>query len=368
MLKNNIAVLIIAAGYSSRMHDFKPLLTFGQTTALERLIQTYQRHGIEHIYVVTGYRQEDIIETLKNYQVHIVYNEEYAKGMFSSIQKGIRAIDESVEAFYMQPVDIPLIKTRTLECLHEAYKHEGKGVLYPTFLGRKGHPPLISMKYKEQILSSDGEGGLKKVLEAFNLDALHVSVTDKSVLMDMDTLEDYINLVMYEAMNAPTKEECLAIMMGKGVSAPIINHCDAVEKMVCKVYEQVATFGLEIDINTLSAAAWLHDIARTEKNHAIVGSSYLKAMGYGVIADIIATHMDIDVDMRAPLSANELLFLADKLIRENEVCGFEKRFEKAYKKCEGNLDAQGNITRRLEATKAIIAKIEKLTCKEFLYD
>ena len=367
MLKNNIAVLIIAAGYSSRMHDFKPLLPFGQITALERLVQTYLAHGLEHIYVVTGYRQEDIIETLQHYKVHIVYNEDYAKGMFSSIQKGIRAIDKSIEAFYMQPVDIPLIKAHTLECLYEAYNREDKGVLYPTFLGRKGHPPLISMKYKEQILLSEGEGGLKKVLEAFNADALHVSVSDRAVLMDMDTLEDYINLVMYDALLAPTKEECLAIMLGKDVPESVINHCEAVEKMVCKVYAQVATFGLGIDINTLSAAAWLHDIARTEKNHAQLGASYLKAMGYVAIGDIIATHMDIDVDMRAPLSANELLFLADKLVSENEVCGFEKRFEKAFKKCEGNAEAQGNITRRLEATKAIIAKIEKLTCKEFFY-
>jgi len=367
MIKNNIAVLIIAAGYSSRMHNFKPLLPFGQISALERLVQTYQTHGVEHIYVVTGHRQEDVTRTLKGYNLHIVYNEHYDQGMFSSIQKGLSAIDESVEAFYMQPVDIPLIKVQTLERLYEAYLCEGKGVLYPTFLGKKGHPPLISMKYKEQILLSDGEGGLKKVLEAFELDALHVSVSDKSVLMDMDTLEDYINLVMYEAMNAPTKEECLAMMVENDVPEPIIKHCEAVEKMVCKVYEQVATFRLDIDINTLSAAAWLHDIARTEKNHAHVGAANVRAMGYESIGDIIATHMDIHVNMQAPLSANELLFLADKLVDEETACGFEKRFEKAYKRCEGNAEAQRNITRRLEATKAIISKIEKLTCKVFPY-
>lgn len=367
MVKSNIAVLIIAAGYSSRMHDFKPLLSFGQTTALARLIQTYQAYGIHHLYVVTGHRQDDIIEILQGYNVHIVYNEDYDKGMFSSIQKGLSAIGEGVDAFYMQPVDIPLIKVRTLKRLYEAYERERKGVIYPTFLGHKGHPPLIDMKYKEQILLSDGEGGLKKVLEAFAADALHVNVADKSVLMDMDTLEDYINLVMYEALNAPTKEECLAIMLENDVPEPIIKHCEAVEKMVCKVYAQIASFRLDIDINTLSAAAWLHDIARREKDHANVGAANIRAMGYATIGDIIATHMDIDVNMKALLTANELLFLADKLVDEDEVCGFEKRFAKAYKKCEGNLEAQSNITKRLDATKAIISKIEKLTCKVFPY-
>lgn len=367
MTKSQIAVLIIAAGYSSRMHDFKPLLPFGQTSALKRLIHTYKAHGIEHIYVVVGHRQDEMREVLKDEDVFIVYNENYDKGMFSSIQKGVRAIDKTLSAFYMQPVDIPLIKVQSLERLYEAYERERKGVIYPTFLRRKGHPPLIDMKYKEQILASNGEGGLKKVLESFSDDALHVNVTDQSVLMDMDTLEDYQNLLRYEALSAPSKEECLAMMLQNEVPEHIIKHCEAVEKMACSVYELVSSFGQGIDKNVLSAAALVHDIARQEKNHAFVGAQKLCTMGYEAIGDIIATHMDIEVDADAPLNANELLFLADKLVSEDEVCGFEKRFAKAFQKCEGNLEAQSNITKRLNATKAIIAKIENLTCKAFPY-
>ena len=366
MIKPHIAVLIIAAGYSSRMHDFKPLLPLGETNALVRLIQTYQAHGIADIYVVVGHRQDLIVEVLRGYRVHIVYNEAYDKGMFSSIQKGLTALDETTEAFYMQPVDIPLIKVQTLERLYEAYSHQHKGVIYPTFLGRKGHPPLIDGKYKEQILASEGEGGLKKVLEAFNADALHVNVCDQSVLMDMDTPQDYQTLVSYEVLNAPTPKECLAIMVDNEVPERIIKHCEAVEKMASTLYMQIASFGLNIDPHRLRAAALLHDIARQEKRHASVGASRLKAMGYESIGDIIATHMDIDVELHSPLTAAELLFLADKLVGDDEVCGYEKRFTKAFQKCEGNLEAQSNITKRLNAVKTIIAKIENLTCKAFL--
>ncbi|AHJ13348.1 DVU_1551 family NTP transferase [Sulfurospirillum multivorans] len=367
MTKSDMAVLIIAAGYSSRMHDFKPLLPFGETSALKRLIQTYQAHGLEHIYVVVGHRQDEIREVLKEENVTIVYNEEYDKGMFSSIQKGLRAMDEMIHAFYMQPVDIPLIKTQSLERLYEAYASTRKGVIYPTFLGHKGHPPLIDMKYKAQILASNGEGGLKKVLEAFHADALHVNVCEQSVLMDMDTKEDYENLLRYEALGAPNKEECLAMMLQNEVPPHIIKHCEAVEKMASNLHEQIVCFGIGIDKNALSAAAWVHDIARKEKNHALVGAQKLRSMGYGAIGEIVATHMDIEIDENVPLTANELLFLADKLVDEDEVCGFEKRFTRAFQKCEGNLEAQRNITQRLNATRMIIAKIEKLTCKVFPY-
>lgn len=367
MLKPNIAVLIIAAGYSSRMGDFKPLLPLGKTSALERLIQTYQTHGVGHIYVVVGHRKDELIEVLKGYKVHIVYNEDYDKGMFSSIQKGLRAMDETIEAFYMNPVDIPLIKAQSLECLYEAYVREKKGVNYPTFLGRKGHPPLIDMKYKEQILLSNGEGGLKKVLEAFCDDALHVKVYDQAVLMDMDTKEDYEALKAYGELYAPTEKECCAMMAFYGVEEHIIRHCEAVEKMVRILLHEIENQGVCFDTSTLLAAALLHDIARKEKNHALVGAQMVEEMGYKEIAKLIETHMDIDVDASAPLNANEILFLADKLVCEDEVCGFEKRFAKALQKCEGNAEAQRNIQKRLNAVKTIIAKIQILTCKDFPY-
>lgn len=367
MQKSDIAVLIIAAGYSSRMNDFKPLLPLGKTSALQRLIETYKTHGLNHIYVVVGHRHKEIEEVLKNENVTLIYNESYDQGMFSSIQKGLSAIDEHLRAFYMNPVDIPLITVHSLERLFEAYVREKKGVIYPSFLGHKGHPPLIDMKYKEHILSSDGEGGLKRVLEAFNEDALYVSVYDQAVLMDMDTKEDYETLCTYDRRTAPTEKECLALMYENGVDEHIIAHCQAVEKMAQIILLELSCTKIVLDKNTLLAAALLHDISRKEKNHADVGALKLKTLGYEAIGDMIATHMDIDVDVNAPLNEKELLFLADKLVSEDEVCGFEKRFEKAFLKCAGNFDAQKNIMKRLNATKMIINKIENLTGKVFHY-
>lgn len=367
MQKSDIAVLIIAAGYSSRMNYFKPLLPLGKISALQRLIETYKAHGLGHIYVVVGHHHEAIEEVLKEQNVTVVYNEAYDKGMFSSIQKGLGAIDEHMRAFYMNPVDIPLVKVQSLERLFEAYAKVKKGVNYPTFLGRKGHPPLIDMKYKEQILASDGEGGLKRVLDAFNEDALYVSVSDQAVLMDMDTKEDYETLCAYERRTAPTEKACLALMYENGVDEHIIAHCQAVEKMVQIILFELSCIKIVLDKNALLAAALLHDISRKEKNHADVGALKLKTLGYEAIGNIIATHMDIDVDVNAPLNENELLFLADKLVSEDDICGFEKRFEKAFLKCEGNLEAQKNIMKRLNATKMIIKKIENLTGKVFHY-
>lgn len=367
MIKGKIATLIIAAGYSSRMHDFKPLLPLGKEVAIKRLVHTYQQYGIEHIYVVTGHNQDKITKALEDENVQIIYNEAYDNGMFSSIQKGLEAMDENIEAFFMHPADIPLVKVATLQSLYEAYEAEHKGIIYPTFLGHKGHPPLISMKYKNNILSSNGEGGLKCVLESLSQDSLHVEVCEQAVLMDMDTPQDYQNLKEYDAVGVPNEQECLAIMQMQGVEEHIIKHCQGVGKMVLTLLNEPALASLNFDKNRLFAAALLHDISRKEKNHAVVGALLLNSLGYGYLSELVETHMDITVDENEKLSEAELLFLADKLVGEDKVCGLEKRFERVLKKCEGNAEALKYIKLRLQAAKSIVKKIETLTKKAFLY-
>lgn len=367
MSKKRIAALIIAAGYSSRMHDFKPLLPLGKEVAIKRLVHTYQQCGIEHIYVVTGHNQDKIAKVLEDENVDLIYNEAYDNGMFSSIQKGLKAMDEKIEAFYMNPADIPLIKVTSLQKLYDAYEAEHKGIIYPTFLGHKGHPPLISMKYKNNILSSNGEGGLKCVLESLSQDSLYVEVCEQAVLMDMDTPQDYQNLKEYDALGAPNEQECLAIMQMQGVEEHIIKHCQGVGKMVLTLLNEPALASLNFDKNRLFAAAFLHDISRKEKNHAAVGALLLNSLGYGVLSELVKTHMDISVDMNQKLNEAELLFLADKLVSEEKNCTLEERFAKAMKKCEGNAEALKHIARRLQAAKDIIKKIEILTKKAFVY-
>ena len=49
------AALIVAAGMSSRMGDFKPLLNIGSISIAQRVVATFQQAGVEKIVMVTGY-------------------------------------------------------------------------------------------------------------------------------------------------------------------------------------------------------------------------------------------------------------------------------------------------------------------------
>ena len=68
------AGLILAAGFSSRMKDFKPLMKIGNLSPLEILINHFKAAGVEDVFVVTGFNADVIGDFLSDKGVHVIYN------------------------------------------------------------------------------------------------------------------------------------------------------------------------------------------------------------------------------------------------------------------------------------------------------
>ena len=82
--------LISAAGRSSRMGDFKPLMKLGAQTVLEREIQTLRACGVHEITIITGRRAEDIRAAAAGPGIHFIHNPAYAETkMFDSVCLGL---------------------------------------------------------------------------------------------------------------------------------------------------------------------------------------------------------------------------------------------------------------------------------------
>ena len=138
------AAIILAAGFSRRMEKFKPLLSVGGETFIDRLISTFLDNDVE-VCVVVGYRGEELKVAVKDRNVFIVENPDYRLGMFTSVQAGVRALLSGYEAFFVMPVDIPLVRQATIKSLiATSRQHPGK-IIYPVFHKKRGHPPLIPM-------------------------------------------------------------------------------------------------------------------------------------------------------------------------------------------------------------------------------
>ncbi len=193
----NIAAIVIAAGYSSRMGAFKPLLPLGDLKVIDFSINLFHSIGIKTIYVVTGFKGEDLSMYLTGRNITCLFNENYDHGMFSSIVAGVKALPDDIDGFFMLPADIPLVSAETLTKLVNAFYLHPCKVVYPSMDYKKGHPPLISSKLRTDIIHHDGSTGLKGVLKKYDSDAEYVSVDDPGILLDMDTPEAYNRLQMY---------------------------------------------------------------------------------------------------------------------------------------------------------------------------
>lgn len=363
------SAIIIAAGYSSRMGNFKPLLQFREKTALELLVETYIQCGINNIVVVLGYRSEDIMKKLNHLNVEWVVNENFKAGMYSSIKAGVMKIHDDSKGFFLNPVDVPLIKTSTIESLKLEYSKGEKDIIYPVFNGKRGHPPLISSVYMKYIQEDVSNNGLKNLLSSYAEKAAEVDVIDWGTIKDMDTPSDYEELKEYFNLRyVLSTDECSAIWNKYELPLDIIEHCKAVADVACNIGKTLLKKGYNIDLNKIKSAALLHDIGRIQKSHEKVGAKILRSLGYNDIADIIEEHMDINLNMEyKDITEKEIVYLADKLVLDKKVVSLEKRFERSLDKYGDNPEAVKKIKLRVENCKVIIDKIMNTTGEEFHY-
>lgn len=188
------AALILAAGRSSRMGRFKPLLRFDGRTVLEWTIGCHQQAGVEIVLVVTGCEQQRLTPMLHGLGVHAVYNPDWREGMFSSVCAGLDALSETVKSFYIHPVDIPAVWPGTIEALRKAYEKGGFDIIKPVFEGKSGHPPLIGSNHIQPILDWNGARGLKGYLQTQKDRTMYLETNDPGVVNDLDRPEDVASL------------------------------------------------------------------------------------------------------------------------------------------------------------------------------
>lgn len=195
--------IVLAAGLSSRMGDFKPLLKIGNKVLIEATIDTLLEAGINEIVVVLGYRGSEIQAYLSKHtyarQITFAYNENYATtDMLESIRIGIRKLGEC-DAFFILPGDMPAVKNETFQLLknkmQEVYEHTL--VAFPTVSHSRKHPPLVSIKCRQLILEYEGTNGLRGFWSQIEDKSIYADISDDGCALDADTRQDYEKLVNY---------------------------------------------------------------------------------------------------------------------------------------------------------------------------
>ena len=311
---------------------------------------------MERIHVVTGYQADALAPELTRLGVTRAHNPDFAAGMFSSVQAGVASLPADVEAFLLAPVDVPLLRPSTIARVLRAAAARDSAIVYPTFRGKRGHPPLVRRALFAEILDSDGDGGLRALLARHEDEAREVAVFDWGCLVDIDRRDDYRLLAAALAGHRlPDVAECETMFDAAATPESTRRHGRAVAALATRFARRLQAAGEAIDPDLARAAALVHDIAKGRRRHAEAGAALLREFGFPEVAAPVARHMDLAFDA-GRLDEGAVVYLADKLVQGESRVSLETRFgrrstvsptiRRRWRACSGGSPAPGRSARR----------------------
>ena len=195
--ESSTAIIILAAGASTRMGRPKLLLTYGSRTLLRHAAETAAASICRPILVVLGAYANQLQGEIEDLPVRPVINERWADGMGSSIQVSVEALNtydraDSTEALILMLCDQPYVTAAVINDLVTAYHLNGKGIIASEYAGTLGAPALFGREYFAALATMRGSAGAKHIIAAHASNV--VPVPFPKGMMDIDTPEDYRQL------------------------------------------------------------------------------------------------------------------------------------------------------------------------------
>ncbi len=178
--------VLLAGGCSCRAGVFKmetevggkPLLLWG----LEAMAAACGR-----VIVVAGSGAEKVERLVSGRPgVELVFNENFAAGMLSSVQAGVRRVGSA--RFFLLPGDMPLVRPAVFLKLLGSVGD----IVVPACNGRRGHPVLLSSVLIPGIMAEPSASNLGAFLRRH--ESTVVETADAGVLADLDLSEDFDKL------------------------------------------------------------------------------------------------------------------------------------------------------------------------------
>ncbi len=195
-----VSGLILAAGRSSRMGRDKALLDYRGRTFLNHLVYLALPR-VDAVVAVLGHNAAGIAKTLpRTPRVRAVVNEEYDRGMLSSLQRGLQELSAGPDWILWMLVDHPAVRGRTLDMLLAAAAATDAPLVIPQVGGERGHPVVLSMAVAEELRALDPGRSPQHVVRSHYPAACFVDISDRAVLLDIDRPGDYRDLIRPEGL------------------------------------------------------------------------------------------------------------------------------------------------------------------------
>ncbi len=193
-VKPNIAIIILAAGGSSRMGQPKQLLPWGKTTLLGHSIDQALNSQAKKVFVVLGANVDEIGASIEHKSIQLLKNKGWESGMGCSIAVGAKkALEEGFDAVLIMLADQPQIDSVFLGELISEWQKKQQPIIATGYDTKAGVPAIFEKSYFSELAALEGDLGAKEII-ATNISNV-VVLSHSNVIDDIDTLETYNKIV-----------------------------------------------------------------------------------------------------------------------------------------------------------------------------
>ncbi len=192
-MDHRLAAIVLAAGSSRRMGQFKPLLLLGNRPLIWQVVHDVRIALPEaEVLLITGYQADHVRQALLDQDVRFVHNPHHEPGeMFSSVKAGIETLSATCDAFLIVLGDQPMVRQQTVRELCNRWNETRAPAVIPTHHGKRGHPIVIDASRAGEILSLPKDATLKTFISQVADRVVELPTDDPAVVADVDTPEDY---------------------------------------------------------------------------------------------------------------------------------------------------------------------------------
>ncbi|MDO7848332.1 nucleotidyltransferase family protein [Hymenobacter sp. M29] len=189
-----VALLLLAAGASTRMGQPKQLLPYRGRTLLRHAAKTAVASGCAPIVLVTGALHEALVAEVAGLPIQDVHNPDWETGMASSIRAGLAAVQAAQPcAVLIMLSDQPHLTPELLQTLVQRQQQSGAPIVAAAYGDTLGVPAVFADKVFPELLKLQGQAGAGRLIAAYSETVEQVPFP--AGLLDVDTPAQYAALL-----------------------------------------------------------------------------------------------------------------------------------------------------------------------------
>lgn len=192
-LQQTIFAAVLAAGCSSRFGTTKQAVALDGVPLVRRAIEAATEVCDDRVITVIGHDSAVVLKAMNSHSGFIVVNEDYARGLGSSIATATRVCYRCADALLLLLADQPLVTAEHLRQLLDSWSGLENEIVATAYSGTQGPPVLFPRGTFDTLRSLTGDRGARAILNDSRYSLKTVQFEPAAT--DIDTPADLAPLV-----------------------------------------------------------------------------------------------------------------------------------------------------------------------------